>query len=275
LDAETEQLELELFLEALSRLHHYDLKHYSRTSLMRRVKALVIEQKLDSISALIPLLFNVADFKQHVINYLMVNVSSLFRDPHVFAELKQSVFPYLESFPRLSIWVAGCAEGLEAYSLAILLEEAGLLDRAHIFATDISSKVLKQAESGVLSTPLNSDDVTRYNESLGSASLSDYFIKAYGKQKLKQTLLSKITFENHDLSQQAPFLSAQLILCRNVLIYFDKELKKHVLNLLSESLDDTGHLVIGTKESIQYLDLAEEFVIISYDARIYKKSPSR
>lgn len=221
-----EKIELDLFLEALFQFHGYNLKNYSRDSLMRRVKSLMHKQKLDSISALIPLLANSESFRSHAINHLTVNVSALFRDPDVFAKLKQYVFPYLKSYPRLSIWIAGCAEGLEAYSLAILLEEEGLLERTHIFATDISSKVLKQASSGVLSESLNSEDVERYNQSSGIVSLSDYFVTAYGKQKLKQQILSKITFEHHDLTQQPAFLSAQLILCRNVLIYFDKKLKK-------------------------------------------------
>ncbi|MFW5451773.1 MAG: CheR family methyltransferase [Methylophagaceae bacterium] len=271
IDKDTEQIELELFLEALLRFHHYDLKSYSRDSLLRRVKALMNEQRLGSISALIALLAHDEHFRIHAINYLTVNVSYLFRDPDVFAALKQSVFPYLTSFPRLSIWVAGCAEGLEAYSLAILLEEEGLLERSHIFATDINSKVLQQASSGVLSSPLNSDDVDRYNQSLGTASLSEYFVTAYGKQKLKQQLLSKITFEHHDLSQQPVFLSAQLILCRNVLIYFDKQLKEKVVDLLTESLEDNGHLVIGTKESIEFLNLEHDYLTIDKACNIYKK----
>ncbi len=267
-----EQIELDLFLDALLRFHGYNLKSYSRSSLMRRVKHLVIEQQLDCISALIPLLAQDINFRSHALNYLMVNVSSLFRDPDVFANLKKLVFPYLESFPRLTIWVAACAEGLEVYSLVILLNESGLLERTHIFATDINSDALKQASSGVLSQTLNANDALRYNQSLGHSSLSDYFVAAYGKQKLKQEFLSKITFEHHDLTQQPPFLTAQLMLCRNVLIYFEKELKEKVVGVLSKSLDDNGHLVIGTKENIEFLDLKHDYIIIDRDTRIYKKS---
>lgn len=269
-----EEIELNLFLEALLQFHGYNLKNYSRDSLMRRVKSLKYEQKLGSISELIPQLANDKAFRTHTINYLMVNVSSLFRDPDVFAKLTQLVFPYLKSYPRLSIWIAGCAEGLEAYSLAILLEEHGLLDRTQIFATDISNKVLRQAASGVLSQPLNSDDAERYNQSLGIASLSDYFVTAYGKQKLKQQLLSKITFEHHDLTQQSIFLSAQLILCRNVLIYFNQLLKKKVVDVLWPSLNNNGYLVLGTKESMKFLDLEHTYSTIDHDAHIYKKVAS-
>ncbi|MFW5426252.1 MAG: CheR family methyltransferase [Methylophagaceae bacterium] len=266
-----ENIEFDLFLEALKRFHGYDLTLYSRSSLMRRVKSLVLEQKLNSISQLIPLLASDDRFYEHTINTLMVNVSSLFRDPHVFSQLKQLVFPYLESFPRLTIWVAGCAEGLEAYSLAILLAEANLLDRTHIFASDINSEALKQAESGVLTKSLDADDVMRYNESQGAASLSDYFTTAYGKQKLKQKLLSKITFEHHDLTQHPVFLSAQLVLCRNVLIYFKKELKVQVINALSHSLENNGHLVIGTKESLDFVETEDNYNVLDPSASIYKK----
>lgn len=266
-----EKIEMDLFLEALFQFHGYNLKNYSRDSLMRRVKSLMHKQRLESISALIPLLANSESFRSHAINHLTVNVSALFRDPDVFAKLKKYVFPYLKSYPRLSIWIAGCAEGLEAYSLAILLEEERLLERTHIFATDISSKVLKQASSGVLSESLNSEDVERYNQSSGIVSLSDYFVTAYGKQKLKQQILSKITFEHHDLTQQPAFLSAQLILCRNVLIYFDKKLKKKVVELLWDSLDDNGYLVIGTKESIDFLDLNHDYSSIDHEASIFKR----
>ncbi len=270
----TQQIELVLFLDALRLLHGYDLRNYAPEPLMRRVKSLMHEQRLASISELIPLLANEKTFGSHVINYLMVNVSSLFRDPDVFVQLKQQVFPYLKSYPQLSIWVAGCAEGFEAYSLAILLEEEGLLDKTHIFATDISHKVLKQAASGVLSTPLNSDDVKRYHQSLGQFSLSNYFVTAYGKQKLKQRLLSKISFEHHDLAQHSVFLSAQLVLCRNVLIYFDSSLKNKVVNLLWKSLVGNGYLTIGTKESIEFLDLNYSYSTIDKDTRIYKKTSS-
>lgn len=267
----TQEIELDLFLEALLRFHGYNLKSYTRSSMMRRVKSLMNEQRLDSISSLIPLLANEHDFRVHALNYLTVNVTSLFRDPDVFARLKQDVFPYLSSFPRLSIWVAGCADGLEAYSLAILLAEENLLERTHIFATDINSKALKQGASGVLAKTLKPDDAVRYNQSLGQASLSDYFVTAYGKQKLKQELLSKISFEHHDLTQQAPFLSAQLILCRNVLIYFNNTLKHHVVQTLWDSLDDNGHLVIGTKEELALLDLDHNYSVIDNPTKIYKK----
>jgi chemotaxis protein methyltransferase CheR len=266
-----EKIELDLFLEALLQFHGYNLKNYSRDSLMRRVKSLMHKHRLNSISALIPLLANNENFRSHAIDHITVNVTALFRDPYVFAKIKKLVFPYLKSYPRLSIWIAGCAEGLEAYSLAILLEEEGLLDRTHIFATDISSKVLKRASSGILSESFNSDDVERYNQSFGKASLSDYFVTAYGKQKLKQQLLSKITFEHLDLTQQSAFLSAQLILCRNVLIYFDKTLKKKVVEILWDSLDDNGYLVIGTKESMDFLNLNHEYSTINLNASIYKR----
>jgi len=266
----TQEIELDLFLEALRRFHGYDLSSYARPFLMRRVQNLAIHHHLDTISDLIPLLAKDEGFRHAALSHIMINVSALFRDPEVFTALTKKAFPYLASFPRLTIWVAGCAEGLEAYSLAILLEEAGLLARSQIFATDISAKALRQAASGVLSQPLNSGDAARYNQSAGAASLSDYFVSAYGKQKLKHQLLSKITFEHHDLSQQARFLSAQLILCRNVLIYFNKDLKEKVVNLLFDSLGNNGQLMIGTKESIEFLKLKHKYTVIDFNACLYK-----
>ena len=202
---------------------------------------------------------------------LTVNYSQLFRDPVFFLHLKQTVLPNLKSYPRLSVWVAGCANGEEAYSLAILLHESGLLANTQIYATDISRTALQQAASGVLKNPLDSKAEKRYRLSGGEACLSDYFLSAYDHQKFKQDLLDNISFEHHDLTQQTGFISPQLILCRNVLIYFKRELQNKVLSMLADSIVCGGFLAIGLEENISFHDDYLRFDILSQNSGLYRK----
>ncbi len=266
-----EDIELDLFIQAMFRFHGYDFRQYARQSLKRRVKSIIEKRSLSNISALIPVLAHDPECRTDIVNSLTVNYSKLFRDPFVNTAIKQEIFPYLASFPRLNVWIAGCAEGEEAYSLAIMLDEENLLDRSQIYATDISEKALDKAASGILTQKLDAETATRYQQSAGQHSLSDYFVSAYGKQKLKQQYLSKIHFQKHNLVQQPGFISAELILCRNVLIYFDRTLQHQVLSTMLPSLIDKGYLVIGTQENIDFYDQGLKLHPIDEKAGIYQK----
>ena len=266
-----EDIEFDLFIQAMLRFHGYDFRQYARQSLKRRVISVMQERLLSSISALIPLLAHDPECRNDIVNGLTVNYSQLFRDPFVITKIKQEILPYLASFPRLNFWVAGCAEGEEAYSLAILLDEVNLLDRSRIYATDISEKSLAKATSGILTHKLDAETATRYQQSSGQHSLSDYFVSAYGKQKLKQRYLSRIHFEKHNLVQQPGFISAELILCRNVLIYFNRKLQKKVLSTMLPSLTDKGYLVIGQQENIDIFNEDFQLHPIDGNAGIYQK----
>jgi len=270
---ETKHIETELFIEALYQLCGYDMRHYSRASLRRLVEALAIKENTH-ISGLIPKLAHDSKFKSQVLNDLTVSYSTLFRDPVFFSRLKENVFPRLRTFPRLSIWLPGCASGEEVYSLAIALHEEGLLSRCQIYATDISMNALKQAQSGLVQQAINSKTVDRYNNSGGNASLSDYFFAdqySAGHSRLHPELLEKISFKRHDLIQEANFISPQLILCRNVFIYFDSELQNKVLKKLASSLVDGGYLAVGLEESIKLSDEYSKFNVVSQEAKIFQK----
>lgn len=270
---ETKHIETELFIEALYQLCGHDMRHYSRSSLRRLVEALALKEHTH-ISALIPMLAHDSKFKRRVLNELTVSYSTLFRDPLFFSRLKENVFPRLRTFPRLSIWVPGCASGEEVYSLAIALHEEDLLNRCQIYATDISMNALKQAQSGLVQQPINSKTVDRYNDSGGNASLSDYFFSdqySAGHSRFDPELLEKISFKRHDLIQEANFISPQLILCRNVFIYFDSELQNNVLNKLADALVDGGYLAVGLEENIRLSDEFSKFDVVSQEAKIFQK----
>ena len=210
-------------------------------------------------------------FRRNVIDRLTVSYSVMFRDPELFKRLKDDVLLYLQSFPRLSVWIAGCADGEEVYSLAILLAEAGLLERTQLYATDISPAALENARSGILQRPLDEDVVERYQASGGSRELRDYFSPANGQLKINSDLLQRIAFEKHDLVQQPNHVSAHLILCRNVFIYFGHDLKDRVLDKLADALMPGGFLAIGVEESISLCGAYRRFDILSRKAGLYRK----
>ncbi|WP_168204288.1 CheR family methyltransferase [Aliikangiella coralliicola] len=266
-----ETREVNLLVEAIKVFSGYDLSGYAKSSLKRRVKAYIDSVGLKSISELIPLLAHNENYRQKLINDLTVNVSDLFRHPHSYLKMNELVFPYLSSFPRINIWVAGCASGEEVYSIAIILKEFGLLNRAKIYATDINTETLEQAKSGVLRKNLQREDAMRYQMSGGADSLSRYFSTGYGKQKLSQSLLDHIHFTSHNLVQDSVFCSCELVLCRNVMIYFDFDLQNRVLDLLFDSVVNNGYLVIGAKESLDTSRIFRSLKVIDDESRIYQR----
>jgi len=268
---EIKKLELKLFLDALYKIYGINFKNNSKASVSRRLNNLLIKYHKKTISELIPLLMFTPNFHEEVIQNITVQCSSLFRDPLFFLKLKKKVFPYLKTFSHVDIWIAGCANGEEVYSLLILLKEANLLEKTRIYATDISKVALLNASSGVLQYGVNKEDIDNYNKSGGKYSLSDYFVVAYEKFKLKDELLSHVVFEEHNLAQDGPFVSAQLVLCRNVMIYFDKELQERVVELIDSSLIPKGYFGIGMQESLDFIRSAKNFHQIKNKISIYKK----
>ena len=267
-----QNIEFDIFIEAIHRFSGHDFSCYSDRSLKRLVCRLMSLQKTESLSSLIPKVMDDEDFRCYVVDNLTVNCSHLFRDPVVFQHLLSDVFSYLRSFPRRSIWIAGCANGEEAYSLAILLKEAGLLKHTHIYATDLSVHALKNAASGVIQSPISADDCQRYRASGGSNELEGYFVTSASGKKLRDELLSHITFEQHNLVQQPEFISAQLVMCRNVFIYFEEEFKIKAMNTLDKSLIPGGYLAMGIKEYINLYESKGRFKWVSRQAGLYRKS---
>jgi chemotaxis protein methyltransferase CheR len=267
---DVEDIEIQLFVRAMQLRHGYDFSDYAPASLKRRVQQLVRTHDTGTISELNRRVLHEAGFQSRVIEGLSVPVSEMFRDPAVFRALRDKVFPVLASYPEINIWQAGCAHGQEVYSLAILLEEAGLYERSRIYATDFNDAALAVAAEGIYATREARDWSRNYMEAGGSHSLSDYYSARYDFIKLDQRLRRNVTFFNHNLVTDDVFCEAHLILCRNVLIYFSNTLQDRTLGLFRQSLVRGGFLCLGTRENIDFSPSASEFTDVDHALRIYQ-----
>jgi chemotaxis protein methyltransferase CheR len=206
-----------------------------------------------------------------LLDHLTVQVSDMFRDPTYFRSLREHVMPMLRTYPSLKVWVAGCSAGEEAYSLAILFREEGLLQRTLIYATDINPHTLKRAEAGVYSIDRIAGFTVNHRESGASSSLSDYYTAAYGRAIFDKSLRDRIVFSDHSLATDSVFAEVQLVSCRNVLIYFNRALQDRALGLFRESLCRNGFLGIGSKESLRFSAHDGSFQPFVREDRIYQK----
>ena len=202
---------------------------------------------------------------------MSVTVTEMFRDPEINKAVVDKVLPKLQTYPYLNIWNAGCATGEEAYSMAILLEEQNLLKRSQIYATDINPRSIRQAQRGIFPMKEMKNYARNYHKSGGQASLTDYCHAQYNGVKIMDRLMNKITFSVHNLAMDGVFAEMHLIICKNVLIYFNKDLQNKVLKLLSDSLCFNGFLSLGDKESLDYTAVKDQYVLIDPVARIYQK----
>lgn len=260
-----------LFLEALFRRHGYDFRDYAKASLKRRVLAVAAAARCRSPSELIPRLMHDEAYLAEVLSKLSVPVTEMFRDPPVFKSLRDTVLPRLATYPRFNVWQAGCATGEEVYSLAIMLEEEGLLERAQIYATDINDNALQSAEDGIFPALSLEEYQRNYKAAGGKADFSDYYVANAEFFRIHERLRKKIVFAHHNLVSDGVFCEVQLILCRNVLIYFNNELQKHVLGLFHDSLVRGGYLCLGTRESLRTVDGKNLFVSVDREAMIFHK----
>jgi chemotaxis protein methyltransferase CheR len=269
---ELENMEVELFVQALQRRHGYDFSQYAPASLKRRVQQLVQQLQCRSISGLIERVMHAPELLPKVLDGLTVPVSDMFRDPTMFRIVRERVLPLLASYPQINIWQAGCAHGQEVYSLAILLEEAGLYDRSQIFATDLSERALQQAEEGIYPVRDAQQWSRNYQAAGGTRSLADYYSARYSLLKVDQRLRRNVTFARHNLVSDGVFCEAHLIFCRNVLIYFSNALQDHVLTLFRDSLVRGGYLCLGLRESLDYANAARDFTAFEEKMRIYRRA---
>lgn len=267
---DVEEVEVELFVRALKLRHGYDFGEYARASLRRRVQGLLQGTACTTISELTARLLREDALLPQVIAGLSVPVSEMFRDPAVFRRLREDVFPLLASYPRINIWQAGCAFGQEVYSLAILLEEAGLYDRSQIYATDFSDVAIARAQEGIFPAREARLYSENYLAAGGSRSLADYYHARYELITIDSQLRRNVTFANHNLVCDGVFCEAHLILCRNVLIYFTDPLQNHVLELFRDSLVRQGFLCLGTRENLQFARAAQDFRAIDARLRIFQ-----
>lgn len=249
----------------------YDFREYSRASILRRIERFISNQHIQELGALEQAIFGDAYFFEKFLQELTVNVTEMFRDPSFFLALRKKVLPMLSTYPHIKIWDAGCSSGEELFSLAILLKEEGLLKRTKIYATDINQKVLKQAREGIFSAKNIAAYTAGYYASGGKEAFSDYFSSNYGSLKFDPSLIKGVTFYPHNLSSDFSFNEFNLILCRNVLIYFNRNLQERVLTLFDDSLVSLGYLALGRKESIYLSNISKKYEFIDKDNRIYRK----
>lgn len=264
-------IELRLFLEAVYLKYDFDFRHYALSSLKRRVTAAMVRFGCTTVTQLQELVLHDSRAFPPLLDYLTVQVSEMFRDPSYFLGLRTAVMPVLRTYPSLKVWVAGCSNGEEAYSLAILLREEGLLERTLIYATDINATALRNAESGVYDIGRVPTFTENHRQSGGKGSLSDYYTAGYGRAVLDSSLRRHIVFSDHSLATDAVFAEVQLVSCRNVLIYFDRELQDRALGLFHEALSHKGYLGLGSKESLRFSSHAQDFSPLSEKERIYRK----
>jgi len=269
-DADLQDIEVELFVRALKLRHGYDFSQYAPASLKRRILQLLQSQQVDTVSDLTTRLLHEPSFLASVLEGLSVPVSEMFRDPEVFRALREQVFPVLASYPQINIWQAGCAHGQEVYSLAILLEEAGLYERTQIYATDFNENALRHAQEGIYPAKEAQLWSRNYLAAGGSQSLADYYSARYELIKLDQRLRRHVIFANHNLVTDEVFCEAHLVLCRNVLIYFSDPLQDRTLALFRDSLVRGGFLCLGTRESLDFAPSAIDFTPVNAALRIYR-----
>jgi chemotaxis protein methyltransferase CheR len=266
-----EQLELRLLLDAVHAQYGYDFRGYSRSSLRRRVWRRVTEEQLQTISGLQERVLHDPDAMDRLLVDLSINVTTMFRDPTFYAAVRRTVAPLLRTYPFIRIWNAGCSTGEETYSLAILLREVGLADRSRIYATDINEGVLRQAKEGFFPIDRMQDFTRDYIRSGGSASFSDYY-KVFGERvRFDRSLTDQVVFAQHNLVSDGRFNEFHLIVCRNVLIYFDRALQDRVHDLFYDSLVRFGMLALGHKESIRFTPHADDYAELDPDEKLYRR----
>lgn len=268
---DTFDTELKLILEAIYLRFHYDFRHYSPASLKRRLSQAMQRFGCRSLSGLQERILHEPGVFPELLSFLTIIVSEMFRDPAFYLALREKVVPFLQTYPSLKIWVAGCSTGEEVYSLAILLKEEELLDRSLIYATDINPKALRKAKAGIYDLDRIAGFSEAYQAAGGRTSLSDYYTAAYGSAVFDKALRKNILFSDHSLATDNVFAEVQLVTCRNVLIYFDRALQDRAIGLFRDSLSRKGFLALGAKETLRFSDHAAEFSEFAGAERIYQK----
>lgn len=264
-------IELGLLLDAIFKKYHYDFRSYAAASLKRRVQAALSDFGCETISRLQDRILRDPKSFAALLRFLTVQVSDLFRDPSYFLSIRERVVPYLQTYNSLRIWVAGCATGEEAYSLAIVLAEEALLGRTQIYATDINPESLRAAADGVYAIDRFARFSENYQRAGGRRSLSDYYTARYSSGVLDRSLRKAILFSDHSLATDTAFAEMELVSCRNVLIYFERELQDRAIGVLRDSLRRKGFLGLGTKETLRFSGHAAAFSDFDRENRIYQR----
>ncbi|HSC91039.1 MAG TPA: protein-glutamate O-methyltransferase CheR [Gaiellaceae bacterium] len=270
-DPELEHLELELLLEAIHRRYGFDFREYAPASLKRRVWRRIRSEGLESVSGLQEAVLHDPQVMERLLLDLSINVTSMFRDPSFYRSLRERVVPLLRTWPFARIWNAGCSTGEETYSLAIVLQEEGLYERSRLYATDINEAVLERARAGVFPLDKMQEYTRQYVRAGGARPFSDYYVAAYDGARFQRALTEHVVFAQHNLASDRSFNEFHAIVCRNVMIYFDRTLQDRVHELFYESLAMFGVLALGHKESIRFSRYADRYEELDGGERIYRK----
>lgn len=263
--------ELDDLIQLIKGQYGYDFSDYSRASLTRRVRQCMEKAKIRTVYDLRFHLLNDTSFFAWFLQSLTVNVTEMFRDPAFYRNLRETVIPRLASYPLIKIWHAGCATGEEVFSMAILLKEEGLLERTRIYATDINPANLEKARKGTVPLAAMKEYTANYIRSGGKAEFSSYYEARYDEVVMDPSLLDRVLFSQHNLVTDQVFNEFQLICCRNVLIYFNKDLQNRVLKLFYDSLVPFGYLALGMKESLLFMDVRPQFEAVSESVKVFRR----
>ncbi len=266
-----EDIEIQLLLEALYQRYHYDFRHYARASIKRRLMQACEQLNFPTISAMQDSVLHDPAVLPRLLDYLTVQVSEMFRDPAYFRALREKVLPHLRTYPSLKVWIAGCSNGEELYSLSILFREEGLAERTMFYATDINPQALRAAQAGVYPLDQVRKFTANHQKSGAKSSLSDYYTADYGRAVFDKSLRSRVVFSDHSLVTDSVFAEMHLISCRNVLIYFDRGLQDRAIGLFKDSLARKGFLGLGSKENLRFSSQADAFVDFVQDEKIYQR----
>jgi chemotaxis protein methyltransferase CheR len=267
----TEALELQLLLEGVYRQYGFDFREYAHASLKRRVWRRVHAEHAGTITGLLERVLHDADVMERLLLDLSINVTSMFRDPSFYRALREQVVPVLRTYPFTRIWVAGCSTGEEVYSLGILLHEENLYDRTRIYATDINEAVLERAREGVFPLEKMREYTENYIRAGGKRSFSEYYLAKYERALFDRTLTDNVVWAPHNLVQDRSFNTFNAILCRNVMIYFDRALQARVHQLFYDSLERFGVLALGHKESIRFTGFEGAYDELDPYEKLYRK----
>lgn len=262
--------ELEEVIYLLRMSSDFDLSNYSKSSLKRRIERLLALQQMDLVD-LKNAILNVEGFTTYMMEEITVNVTEMFRDPAFFVALREKVIPYLSTFPRLRLWSAGCSTGEELYSLAILLKQENLLSRSFLYGTDINHNVLEIAKKGVYPTEKIKQYTANFNSIYPGESFANHYTAMYNAAIINHEYRANSLFSMHNLVGDQVFNEFQMICCRNVLIYFNKDLQERALKLFYDSLSQFGFLCLGSKESLYGHTLANHFKVVDSNYKIFQK----
>jgi chemotaxis protein methyltransferase CheR len=273
-ESEVETIEVDLLLEAVWRRYGYDFRAYARATIERRIRQFITRHGFVAVSELIPKVLREPEFFAQLARHFSIPVTELFRDPIAYQAVRNKVLPLLSTWPHIKIWHAGCASGEEAYSMAIVLKEAGLYERATLYATDFNDEALDRARAGIFEIEKIQEATRNYQQSGGTGAFSEYYHAAYNAVAMESSLRQRIVFSNHNLISDGIFGDMHLVFCRNVLIYFNRDLQSRVIGMLTESLVSGGFLCLGTKEDLQFFSEFERYEVIDRKAQIYRKRAS-